>query len=50
MKFKGRVVLVVPLTGVVGSLCSCQVITGGQVISQQLTEITARLRTSKIHL
>lgn len=50
MEFKGRVVLVARLTGVGVSLCSCQVIAGGQVISQRFREITGRVRTSKIHL
>lgn len=50
MEFKGRVVLVARLTGVGVSLCSFQVITGGQVISQRLREMTGRARTSKIHL
>lgn len=48
-KFKGRVVLVLRLTGLDASLCSCQVIIRGQVISQMLREITARVHTSKIH-
>lgn len=50
MKFKDLAVHVVPLTHMVGGLQSCQVITGGQVISQWVREITGQVHTSKIHL